>query len=488
VNKKGKILDSDGEVIGELIDGEASKCAGKKVNARGEVMDGEKVIGRVKVVPGDAANEAMKELEQQLGGVPEADEEEEEQQEGEEPGEEAIDDGLPPLSILDGLKCNKAGKILNDKGEIVGELVEGDAKKLSRSGAACDEEGRFWDSKGRVIGRAKTVERQDEEEDGAFAGLEGLVVVKDGLVEDENHNVVGRIIEGDAKKLIGRTLDEDGDILDKKGSVIGRAERYEVPEEEQQAPADLSALDGTTINKRGFAVSPEGRVIGQVVEGDAKKLVGCKVDGKGQIWSASGKVLGRCELVEDHDSSSDGPFGGFPDNKVAKDGTVVSGDTVIGRVIEGDVKRLAGYSVDADGEITDKNGNVIGKAERWEPEEKERKKSPMSGFKINKEGEVRGADGEVLGRLTSGDLGQCIGLEVDDNGNVVDQDGNIVGAATLLENIHEEEAEEVDEDEEQRKEIAVKMSDICQQTLERIQPVMKQIQEASLPGNLQPRR
>jgi hypothetical protein len=469
VNKKGKILDSEGDVIGELIDGESSQCAGKKVNARGEVMDGETVIGHVKVVPGDAANEAMKELEQQLGGLPHAGE------------EEATDDGLRPLSILEGLKCNKAGKLINDKNQIVGELVEGDAKKIARSGASCDEQGKFWDSKGHCVGRAQTVKVQDEEEDGAFAGLEGLIVAKGGLVHDENGNVVGKIVEGEANKLVGRAVDEDGDIVDRKGSVIGRAERYEVPEEEQQAPADLSALEGTTINKRGFAVDHTGRVVGQVSEGDVKKLVGCKVDGQGQVWNSSGKIVGKCELAEDHNNSDDGPFGGFEDNRVAKDGTVQSADgSVIGRVVEGDVKRLAGYSVDADGEITDRNGNVIGRAERWEPEEMERKKSPMSGFKVNKEGEVRGSDGEVLGRLTSGDLGRCIGLEIDDNGNAVDQDGNMVGTATLVENIGDEEPE--DADEEQRKEVANKMANICQQTLERIQPVMKQIQEASFPA------
>lgn len=484
VNKKGKVLDSEGEIIGELIDGEPSECAGKRVNARGEVMSGDQVIGRVKVVPGDAANEAMKELEQQLG-VSQPDEEEEpqaEEEQGEEDqAEEAIDDGLPPLSILEGLKCNKAGKLIKD-GVIVGELIEGDAKKISRSGATCDDQGQFWDSRHHAVGRAKTVEIQDNEEDGPFAGLEGLIVVKDGFVQDEHQNVVGKLVEGDAKKLVGRAVDEDGDILDKNGSVVGRAERYEPPEEEQQAPPDLSALEGTTINKRGYAVDHSGRVIGQLVEGDAKKLVGCKVGEQGQVFNSTGKVVGRCELAEDFDSSSDGPFGGYEGNKVMKDGTVQTAEgLVIGRVVDGDVKRLAGYSVDADGEITDRHGNVIGRAERWEPEEKERKKSPMSGFKVNKEGEIRGADGEVLGRLTTGDLGQCIGLEVDDNGNVVDQDGNIVGGATLLENIQEPEEEqpEVDEDEERRKEVAIKMADICSETLSRIQPVMKQIQEAS---------
>jgi len=105
----------------------------------------------------------------------------------------------------------------------------------------------------------------------------------------------------------------------------------------------------------------------------------------------------------------------------------------------------------------------------------------MSGRRINKQGEVCDADGNVIGRLTAGNLGTCVGLEIDDNGYVIDNDGNKVGEATLLENIVEEEEEEDLSDEDKQKkqdaEIADKMANICQQTLERIQPVLKQITE-----------
>jgi hypothetical protein len=108
----------------------------------------------------------------------------------------------------------------------------------------------------------------------------------------------------------------------------------------------------------------------------------------------------------------------------------------------------------------------------------------MSGRRVNKEGEVRDENGDVMGRLTAGDLGHCVGLEVDDNGYVVDNDGNKVGEVTLLENIAEEvPEEEMTEEELQRKkdaELADKMAAICQQTLERVQPVCKQITEVNI--------
>ncbi|KAK4550211.1 hypothetical protein LTR36_003178 [Oleoguttula mirabilis] len=739
VNKKGQVVDDEGEPVGELTDGELSDCAGKKINDKGEVLDDAgNVIGHVQLIP----------------------------QEGEE--EDAVDEGpqLPPLSVLEGLACNKAGKLVDDNGVIVGELVEGDPKKLAKSGLTADSEGQFWDNKGHVIGRAQTVEVEDAEEESPFAGLEGLHVVADGFVEDEEGNKVGVITEGDPKKLVGRAVDEDGDIIDKKGSVVGHAERYEEPEQDEEAPpeevdlsflqgktvnkaglvigdqgipvarliegkakdlagkqlddqgqiwndqgkvigrvelipdeereakpegpfagleglrvieggkvadedgnvvgeivegnpkrlignavdedgdildkygnvkghadplpevddevidnsllngkklnkngfvvdeqgvpvgrliegdaaelagrfcdengdihndtgkvvghcdvipenervhrgegpfagleglrvvkdgwvededgnvvgqlvegnpkrlvgmsvdedgdiidkygnvkghadpweaedaeaVDLSALAGTTINKHGNAVDGNGQIIGRVVEGDVQSMIGKKVDGEGQIWDNAGNVVGRCELVYGEDTSAEGPFAGFEGLQIQKDGTITTpaGD-IVGQVIEGDIKKLMGHTVDEDGDIVDKNGNTIGKAERWEPEEKERRVNPMSGMRVNKEGEVRDENGDLVGKLTEGDLGHCVGQEIDDSGNVVDVDGNKIGECTLLENINEEEYVGPTEEEleaarikEEEREVAEKMGNICTQTLERMQPICKQIKE-----------
>jgi hypothetical protein len=745
INKKGKILDEEGEPIGELVDGDLAECAGKKCNDKGEVLDKDgKVIGRVKTL--------QQQIEEGAEGAEDAVEDAEET--AEETGPE-----LPPLSVLEGLTVNKAGKLIDSNGTVVGELTEGDAKKLSKAGTTCDAEGQFWDSKGHVIGRATTVPVEDADEEAPFAGLEGLIVNKDGMVEDENGIVVGQVTEGNAKKLVGRAVDEDGDILDKKGSVVGHAERVEeedvVPEEkadmsflkgktvnkqgnvigddgvpvarlvegnpkelagkkldgegqiwnedgkvigrcelipenerevkpegmfgglqglrvvadgmiadedenivgrivegnpkrllglavdedgdiidkygnvkghaepleeeepeaeadlsildnkvlnkqgfvvgddgipvgrlvegnvkelagrrcdenglihsdtgkvvarcelipeservakpegpfagyeglrvvkdgkiededgnvvgvlvegnpkrlvghavdedgdiidkygnvkghaepfeeEDEAPVDLSMLAGCTVNKAGNVVDSSGKIVGHVIEGDVKNLIGRKVDGEGQIWDNEGKVIGKAGLAEGHETAAEGPFAGFDEITVQKDGTVTTpaGD-IVGRVIEGDVKKLVGHKVDEDGDITDKNGNSIGKAERWEPEEKERKINPMSGHRVNKEGEVRDENGDLMGKLTAGDLGHCVGLEIDDNGYVIDNDGNKVGEVTLLENLAEDEEEvEMTEDELKAKEdaeLADKMANICQQTLERMQPVCKQI-------------
>ena len=213
-----------------------------------------------------------------------------------------------------------------------------------------------------------------------------------------------------------------------------------------------------------------------------------KVDGQGQIWSDDGKVIGQAELIPGGEAQKpEGPFSGFENVTVAKDGMVVDGgEQIVGRVIEGDPEKLLGRKVDDDGDILDKAGNVLGKAERWKPEEKERDINPMSGCKVNSEGDVRDADGNLIGKLTEGDLGTCIGKEIDDNGYVVDNDGNRVGACTLLQNLQEE---DLTEEERQRLEdidIAKKMNAILKQTLDRMEPVCKQIEEVSSIALLEP--
>ncbi|KAJ4350770.1 hypothetical protein N0V95_004447 [Ascochyta clinopodiicola] len=442
---EGKVADADNNVVGTVVEGDAKRMVGLRVDEDGDILD---KFGNVK---GHA-----------------------------EPIEDEEEAAPVDLSSLDGLTLNKQGYLVNNEGIPVGKLVEGNLKELA--GRKSDGEGLIHGDTGKVVGRCELIPDNERvtRQEGPFAGYEGLRVVKDGFVEDNDGNRVGQITEGDKKKLVGHTVDEDGDIIDKYGNVKGHAEPFE---EEEAEEVDLSALAGCTVNKAGNVVDSSGSIIGRVSEGDPATLAGKKVDGQGQIWDNAGNVIGKAELAHGVSSTPEGPFAGFDNNKVAKDGTVQTADgDIIGRIIEGDIKKLTGHHVDEDGDINDKNGNVIGKAERWEPEEKERRINPMSGMRVNKEGDVRDENGDVIGRLTAGDLGHCAGLEIDDNGYVIDNDGNKVGEVTLLGNIQEEEEIPEDETDEERQrredsELADKMAGICQQTLERVQPVMKQITE-----------
>lgn len=215
-------------------------------------------------------------------------------------------------------------------------------------------------------------------------------------------------------------------------------------------------------------------------------------DKQGFVRNESGDVVGKAELVSegDREGLKTGPFADFPGSTVAKEGKVVYGETVVGRLIEGDEKKLFGKAVDDDGDVLDKNGNVVGKAERWEEEEKQKDVHPLAGLKVNKAGEVYSADGELVGKLTEGVVSRCAGQKIDDDGDVVDQKGTSIGHVSLIEDIPEPEPEpepEVEEETEEEKtarleaeeekKLAIRMSSCIQQSLDKIEPVLKRITE-----------
>lgn len=621
VSEGGFIRDNTGQAVGKVVEGEAKGLVGYAPNSKGEIVDGDgDLVGRVEAIPQDVQD--VQDVHNAADGADGATNSEPATADN---GINMLDNEfqsqLPPLSTLEGLKCNKMGKIIGADGKPIGELIEGNASKIAQLGATLDDAGQFWDTRGNIIGKAQTFEAPEDDDapfagleglhvvedgyvednrsmrvgkivegepkkllgravdedgdvvdqhgttiaraepweepeeakpdtsalkgltcnktgyvvgqdgvpigrvvegnpkelagkqiqdgqvwdgpkpagrvelipenerekkpQGVFSGLQGLVVNKDGFVEDADGNIVGQVTEGDIKTLRGRAVDEDGDVLDKFGTTKGHAEPYEPPEEEGEPQPDLSFLDGKVVNKAGNVVDAQGNVYGHLTSGADARLSGRKVDGQGQVWGDNGKVIGQAELVPGgEEQRPEGPFFGFDDAEVSKDGVVTSSDRIIGRVVDGDAKRLLGRKVDEDGDILDKNGNAIGRAERWEPEEKQRSINPMSGRKVTREGEVRDTDGNLIGKLTSGNLGTLVGKEIDDNGYVVDNDGNKVGECTLLDNIPEEpepgpspEEQEAEKKAMEDKQLAKKMSSIVGQTLDRVQPLCRMISE-----------
>ena len=385
------------------------------------------------------------------------------------------------FSILKDTKVNKGGNLVNDKGDIMGHLTEGEAKKLV--GMTADEQGQIWNQSGKVVGKAEPIpddERQDISKDFApFENFPDAVVEADGRVMSDGKQV-GSVIEGDAKRMKGSKVDEDGDILDRRGNTIGKAEAWDEPEEAPEEAADMSSLAGKRVNKAGNIVDANGQIYGRVIEGNVKSLVGRMCDKEGNILSESGEKIGKAELVSEgeREGSKAGPFAELEGCTVAKDGKVVtSAGEVVGRLVNGDPKTLYGRSVDEDGDVLDKNGNTLGKAERWEEPEVEKKKSPLEGRKVNREGNVVDEDGNVIGQLVSGDIATCAGKEVDNDGDVVNAKGNTVGHVSLIEDIPQESAEDKQKREQGDKdrELAGKLAGSIEQSLDKIKPILKLI-------------
>ncbi|KAF0644761.1 hypothetical protein FPSE5266_11467 [Fusarium pseudograminearum] len=468
VDKEGGLTNDKGDTIGKVVEGEVRQLVGLKSDENGKIWRDGNVVGQA------------------------------------DPLEEWDRVQKKDRSVLKGSKVNKVGKLVDSNGNIVGKVVEGDLKELL--GKRSDENGDIWNDSGEVIGKGEPVSASEREQKSSapFENFPDAIVESDGRVM-YNGEQVGEVIEGNPKELKGSKVDEDGDILDRRGNSVGKAKRWEAPEAEEEKPVDNSALAGKRVNKAGNLVSESGEIYGRVIEGNVQKLVGRMSDRDGNIRSESGDIIGKAELVSEGErgGKKDGPFAELKNCTVAKDGKVVNqaGETV-GRLVIGDAKALVGRSVDDDGEIVDSNGNVIGKAERWEEPEKEKSHNPLAGRKVNREGNVVDADGNIIGKLTSGEILDCQGKEVDEDGDVFNQKGSVVGHVSLLEDIPKEPEEEptpepegeteeerikreqaeadikAEQDEaEKNKKLAQQLAYQIEQTLERLRPICKSISD-----------
>ena len=477
---KGEETGEDAQKQGEEATDEA------KAQCQDAQQQGEDAAAEGQEKAEDATDEAKDKTEE--GGIA-LEDKEGEQAEGEDAekkeGEEGEEGEQVDYTVLENGTVNKAGNIVSEAGKVVGRLVEGDAKQLQ--GKKVDKDGNVWNESGKIVGKGEPLsesERGSSKDYAPFENFPDAIVEADGSVTYDGKRV-GTVVDGDAKRLKGSKVDEDGDILDRNGNVVGKAEAWDEPEEVQEEEPDRSILAGKRVNKAGNVVDQNGAIFGKVVEGNVSSMNGRMCDKNGNIMSESGDVLGKAEVVPEgeREGSKEGPFADLEGLTVAKDGKVVtaSGD-VVGRLTSGDPKTLFGRSVDQDGDVVDKNGNVLAKAERWEEPEEEKKQGPMAGRKVNREGNVVDEDGNIIGKLTSGDITTCAGKEIDDDGDVINSKGNTVGHVALLEDIPAEpEPEETEEQKKEReqaesdKKLAAQLGYSIEQSLDKIKPIMKMI-------------
>jgi len=527
VNKGGNVIGPDGNVVGHVTEGVIAKLIGKKVDAEGNIWnDSGKIIGKAEPVEQEKDEKDMAPFENfpdaivdadgwvltekggdKIGKVVEGDlkklhgmqvdqdgdildkvgnaigKAERWEPEPEEEPEEEKD--TTDYSVLRGGKVNKGGNVVNDDLKIIGRVRQGVLAHLV--GKKCDENGDIWSDAGKIIGKAEPIpdeEREGSREPAPFESFPDNTVDADGWVV-ANGEKIGKVTSGDNKVLRGKKVDPDGDILDKAGNVIGKAERWEPEPEPEEKPVDNSILAGKRVNKAGNIVDKNGTIFGRLVEGDAKKLAGRMCDKNGNVLSESGDVIGKAEQVPEgeREGLKEGPFAELSGCTVTKEGKIVTpGGDVVGRLTSGDPKVLFGRTVDDDGDILDKSGNTIGKAERWEEPVVEKKKTPLAGRRVNKEGNVVDEDGNLIGKLTDGKLSICAGKEIDNDGDVIDGKGSTIGHVSLLEDIPEEPTETEEEktkreELEKDKKLAAQLAGCLEQALDRVRPICKMITE-----------
>lgn len=434
IAEDGQVTDQNGKILGKLAEGQDYEhLIGKDIkgiDGEGNLLgDNETVLGKVTLVPEGSIVERIKEE------VPEAGERLDAIEEAKADAEEQE---LPNISILEGLKINKGGNVVDENGNPLGKVKSGDIKKLA--GKTPDKNGKVWDNQGNVIGEVEVLPEALKNESSPFEDFPDATVDKNGKVMFDGRQV-GVVVGDDFQKLIGKTVDADGDILDKNGNVVGHAERQEAeePAEPEEVQTDYSMLRDKKVNKLGNVVDDKGQIWGHVVQGIVKNLVGKKVGDNGEIFNDAGQVIGKAEPVpesERAEAREPAPFEDFDGAVVADDGKVMFEEQQVGIVVEGDAKKLKGKKVDADGDILDRSGNLLGRAERWDAPEAEPEpevdNSALAGKRINKAGNAVDKHGDIYGRVVEGELSRLVGKMCDKQGCIRNEGGDIIGRAQII--------------------------------------------------------
>ncbi|KAL3494406.1 hypothetical protein BJX62DRAFT_234282 [Aspergillus germanicus] len=132
------------------------------------------------------------------------------------------------LAKLYGFTVSEGGKVLDDDGEVIGRVVEGEPEDLI--GQTVDDDGEILDEDGDLIGRVDVV--REEEEEGAreeFWVVEGLKANKQGNVMDADGVPIACVVGKAA--VVGREISRDGRIRDANGTLRGEVEL--IPEDER---------------------------------------------------------------------------------------------------------------------------------------------------------------------------------------------------------------------------------------------------------------
>ncbi len=292
----------------------------------------------------------------------------------------------------------------------------------------------------------------------AAAGLSvnenGQIVDKDGNIVDPNELIIaadGSVMTKTQLAAAGLSVNASSQIVDKDGNVVSASDVViaadgSVMTKQQLAAAGLSVnANGEIVDKNGRIVSADELVVssdGTIITKQQLEAAGISaaagVDASGNLVDAAGNTLMSQEQLA---------AAGYSVNEngqiVDKDGNVVDPKDLIvtkdGKVMTKDQFAAAGITIDENGQMVDKNGNVIDADDMVVAADgrvMSKQQLAAAGYSVNEKGEIVDKDGNVVdpkdiviaadGSVLTAEQLAAAGLSINENGEIVDKDGNVV--------------------------------------------------------------
>lgn len=218
----------------------------------------------------------------------------------------------------------------------------------------------------------------------------------------------------------------------------------------------LQAIAGKRVNDSGEIVVDQN-VVAKVSEGELSKVAGKKVDSEGRIFNKKGKQVGSVELVagDDDDDGSD---------ESSNESQMASSDNDAGDSDEEQEEEDESEDDDPnENENEEQEENEDG--DDSEDEQNDNNDDPeelqkLKGLTVNDDGNVVDEENNILAKVSEGDVKDLAGKSVGSGGEVLGEKGEPIGQTTLIHDNEDGEQEEepqvenggVDGDEDQEQE------------------------------------
>lgn len=217
--------------------------------------------------------------------------------------------------------------------------------------------------------------------------------------------MVGHVDPRLASRLVGFKVDQEGNVINDDGEIVGIAEMLR-PEEEPKPfnPNELVDEASPEMKKSGKVVDMEDNVVGSVDKKKAPKLAGFKVDIECSVINHQGHIVARADMIKPEEEAPKYPNAAVDQDspQVRKSGKVFDmDDELVGHVDKKNAAKWVGFKVDEEGNVYDDEGHVVGRAETIKKEQEEKSKYPNSAVnegspEVRKSGKVVDMDEMLL--------------------------------------------------------------------------------------------
>ncbi|KAI8886352.1 hypothetical protein K501DRAFT_331303 [Backusella circina FSU 941] len=428
VNEEGQVIDKKtGVILGKLVDGKLKRVIGKRVRENGTLVSSKgKIIGHVEPI------------------TPEDSEESEGSEDDTEEEDEQLEDDTKNENTVSDLQEKSPNR------EIESDMIKSNDNDIVQDGLAQDH-----------------LDTDPENGDQKYSSVDenSPQVRKSGKVLDKDDNLVGHVDPRVASKLAGLKVDDDGNVINKDGHIVGKADmiKLEEPKEEEEEQGDKPFNpnpqihpDSPEVRKSGKVLDKDDNIVGHLDAELAIKYVGLKVDPEGNVVNAEGNLVAKANMIQQEDPAQQ-PYNPNPmitedSPEVRKSGKVVDAeDNIVGHVDKRIAAKLAGLKVDEEGNVVDHEGRYVGKADMIKPEQPKEEENKQfnpnqmideNSPEVKKSGKILDSDDNIVGNIDKRMAHKLAGFKVDPDGNIINNEGHIVGKADMIKEEEEEEPTE----------------------------------------------